>query len=141
MQYSYIYVLKQKIIIITIIIIIVVRNNNIIMLLLPWTCAAYVVEPHLFFRQPPDCGRQDNPSNVVLWKNPSPSSTRYYHPITFEFKKETIESTLEEVNTVVGSNSDFKNEIEFQVQSTLMFTIIDGKVSFTHFYYNSLLNK
>jgi hypothetical protein len=60
------------------------------------------------------CTKIDNPSNVVLWKNPRPSSTRYCRPIKFDFKKETIESTLEEVNAVqeeikllIDSNSNF----------------------------------
>lgn len=86
------------------------------------------------------CTKVDHPSTIVLWKNPCPSSTRYCRPIKFEFKKETIESTLEEVNAVEKEikllilTSVFKNNIEFQVWSTLMFTMIDGKVSFINLY-------
>jgi len=46
------------------------------------------------------CTKINNPKTILLWKNPRPSSTRYCRPIKFEYKKETIESTLEEVNAV-----------------------------------------
>jgi len=34
----------------------------------------------------------------VIWTNPSPSSTKFFRPIKYMFKKETNESTKEEVN-------------------------------------------
>lgn len=82
----------------------------------------------------------------MLWKNPRPSSTRYCRPIKFEYKKETIESTLEEVNAVeeeirlLVSTSVLTNNIEIQVQSTLMFTMIDGKVSLINLHENNNFN-
>jgi len=88
------------------------------------------------------CTKIDNPKTIVLWKNPRPSSTRYCRPIKFEYKKETIVSTLEEVNAVEEEikslipTSVFKNNIEIRVQSILMFTMVDEKVSFTKFYHN-----
>ncbi|XP_022167164.1 uncharacterized protein LOC111031499 [Myzus persicae] len=51
-----------------------------------------------------------------------------------EYKKETIESTLEEVNAVEEEIKSLiptlvlKNNIEIRVKSTLMFTMVDGKV-------------
>ncbi|XP_025407568.1 uncharacterized protein LOC112681536 [Sipha flava] len=80
------------------------------------------------------CTKINNPKTILLWKNPRPSSTRYGRPIKFEYKKKTIESTLEEVNAVEEEIKSliptlvFKNNIEIRVKSTLMFTMVDGKI-------------
>ena len=71
---------------------------------------------------------------IVVWKNPRPSSSRFCRPIRLQFFKESADSTREEleymekqINSLVTFNSviDSKNvEIKYE----LVFTMIDGKV-------------
>jgi hypothetical protein len=73
--------------------------------------------------------------NIVVWQNPRPSSTRFCRPIKFCFKKETIDSTLEEVKDVESEISrliptTIINEgKELRIKHKLIFSMIDGKVS------------
>lgn len=84
------------------------------------------------------CKKIDSGDTVILWKNPRPSSTRYCRPIKFEFKKETIQSTIDEVNAIEEEiktlipTTVISNNIEIQVLNKFMFTMVDGKV----IYYN-----
>ena len=71
---------------------------------------------------------------IVVWKNPKPSSSRFCRPIRLQFLKESADSTRKEleymkkqINSLVIFNSviDSKNvEIKYE----LVFTMIDGKV-------------
>lgn len=76
----------------------------------------------------------NNEQKTILWKNPRTSSTRYCRPIKFEFKKETVENTLEEVGIIEDEIQNLIptlvtiNNIEIKVKNTLVFTMIDGKV-------------
>lgn len=76
----------------------------------------------------------DSESEVVVWKNPRPSSPRYCRPLRLQFLKETVQSTVAEkkivdeqiaslvtFNSVVGDNN-------VEVKYELSFTMIDGKV-------------
>lgn len=73
--------------------------------------------------------------NIVVWENPRPSSTRFCRPIKFCFKKETIDSTLEEVKDIESEISrliptTIINEgKELRINHKLIFSMIDGKVS------------
>ncbi|KAE9522334.1 hypothetical protein AGLY_017280, partial [Aphis glycines] len=70
----------------------------------------------------------------VIWTNPSPSSTKFCRPIKYIFKKETIESTKEEVKDIETQilklvNTDvIFNESIVHVKHTLIFSMVDGKV-------------
>lgn len=70
----------------------------------------------------------------VIWINPSPSSTKYCRPIKYMFKKETKNSTKEEVNDIEKqiqqlSNTDITiKETVIHIKHTLIFSMVDGKV-------------
>ena len=70
-----------------------------------------------------------------VWQNPRPSSTRFCRPIKFCSKRETIDSTLEEVKDVESEISrliptTIINEgKELRIKHKLIFSMIDGKVS------------
>lgn len=69
----------------------------------------------------------------VLWKNNTPSSTRFCRPIRLQVAKETKELTVneeryikEQINKLTPSNIKFKS-CSFQVNHKLQLTMIDGK--------------
>lgn len=72
--------------------------------------------------------------SVVLWQNPTPSSTRYCRPITFDIVKETKESNIEQWNSVKRQIKQLKPTVHVvngkNVRAThyLELTMIDGKV-------------
>jgi hypothetical protein len=78
--------------------------------------------------------------NVVLWKNVRPSS-HFFRPIKFLYEKETIESTKREVNAI---ESELKNIFPtdillednnlLKIKHTLIFSMVDGKVTILHRY-------
>ena len=72
--------------------------------------------------------------NLIVWKNPRPSSPRFCRPIRVQFTKETIQLTLAEqqyVNEQIESLKAFctcVNGTEVIVKYQLFFTMIDAKV-------------
>lgn len=72
--------------------------------------------------------------NYVIWENPRPSSTRFCRPIKYLFKKETKESTKEEVEDIemqiskLLSTNVTHNGINLNIQHKLIFSMVDGKV-------------
>ncbi|XP_043478801.1 uncharacterized protein LOC122509098 [Leptopilina heterotoma] len=72
--------------------------------------------------------------NVVIWKNPKPSSTRFCRPIHIQFIKETVESTLSEkqnIDNQIASLQPFNTVIngqEIKINFKMYFTMIDMKV-------------
>lgn len=76
-----------------------------------------------------------NNNNIVLWQNPKPSSTRFCRPIKYCNKKETIASTMEEVNAIdleirslIPTTVLYEGQ-ELQINHKLIFSMVDGKVS------------
>jgi len=69
---------------------------------------------------------------VVLWKNNR--TTRFCRPIMFDFKKETVVTTLLEVKAIedqikqIHASIIFVNGNEITVTHKLVFTMVDGKV-------------
>lgn len=76
----------------------------------------------------------DKSEEVIIWKNPRPSSPRYCRPIRLQFLHENVESTLsemhfveEQINTLVSFQTViFRKEIKITYE--MAFTMIDGKV-------------
>ena len=70
--------------------------------------------------------------DIILWKNPRPSSPRYCRPIRLQFLKETVESTLDEKKYISNQIHDLQpfHSIIYDVTVTysLHFTMIDQKV-------------
>uniref|UniRef100_A0A2S2PUW4 Uncharacterized protein n=1 Tax=Sipha flava TaxID=143950 RepID=A0A2S2PUW4_9HEMI len=79
------------------------------------------------------CSISSSENKKILWKNPRTSSTRYCRPIKYQYKKETIQSTVqevEEVNNEIDNIVPIKlkyNDLEIEVRHTLIFSMIDGK--------------
>lgn len=80
--------------------------------------------------------RSDIPDSgdIIIWKNPRPSSTRYCRPIRFQFAKETTELSVQteayfkdKINNLQPCISKF-NDREVRVQYSLQLTMVDGKV-------------
>jgi len=73
-------------------------------------------------------------NNVLLWKNPKPSSIRYCRPIKFEYQKETAEYTRQEVGNIEKEIKSLKKfNVEkggkiLKIEYKLLFTMNDGKV-------------
>ncbi|KAJ8666627.1 hypothetical protein QAD02_008289 [Eretmocerus hayati] len=71
--------------------------------------------------------------NNVIWKNPTPSSTRYCRPIEFEFPKETTQNTIkkyEKYQEDMDNLQPFSSEVlgpEAVVTHECICSIIDGK--------------
>lgn len=69
-----------------------------------------------------------------IWKNETPSSTKYCRPIKFEFKKETSDTIKKEVSDIraqIATLQPIEVEIDGQiieVSYQLVLTMIDGKV-------------
>jgi len=80
------------------------------------------------------CNVENNNDKIVLWKNPRPSSTRFCRPIKYMFKKETAQTTLEELKIIedqikiIVPTTIKIDENNLNVKHTLVFTMIDGKV-------------
>lgn len=81
------------------------------------------------------CNIENHDKKIILWENIRTSSTRYCRPIQFEYKKETAQVIRDEVNNI---DEEIKNlnltminqrNINIGVQHTLLFTMVDGKVS------------
>ena len=73
--------------------------------------------------------------NLIIWKNPRPSSTRYCRPIRFQFIKETTELSVreeryfkEKIRNLIPTQV-FINDREYLVKHLLQLTMVDGKVS------------
>ncbi|KAL0861509.1 hypothetical protein ABMA27_009031 [Loxostege sticticalis] len=69
--------------------------------------------------------------NVVIWKNPNPSSTFYCRPIKFQFAKETTDFVKQEQSAMEEEirNLTISNCGNFEVTHELHMTMIDGKVT------------
>lgn len=80
------------------------------------------------------CSTYSSENKKILWKNHRPSSTRYCRPIKYEYKKESAQSTdqqVGEVNNEIDNIVPIKlkyNDLEIEVRQTLIFSMIDGKV-------------
>lgn len=80
--------------------------------------------------------KKDN-NEIVLWQNPTPSSTKYCRPIKIIFHKETVDFTREEVSKIKSQIEELKPiyfEIEdslYSIHSRLILTMIDGKICST----------
>lgn len=80
------------------------------------------------------CYDQQSKEEIVVWKNPRPSSPRFCRPLRLLFLREDTESTLNEVQIVeeqIKSLRPFESVIdgkEISVMYKLLFTMIDGKV-------------
>jgi hypothetical protein len=89
----------------------------------------------LFSIVPLQLNRFDQQNNKnIIWTNNRTSSTRFFRPIKFKFKKETIKITLREVNAVEDQIKQLQptvilfNGNQLLVTHTLMFTMVDGKI-------------
>jgi hypothetical protein len=73
-------------------------------------------------------------TQVILWENPRPSSTRYCRPLKFLYAKETKEVTKTEVGRVEKEIMELKS-VELNINNsvlcinyTMLMTMVDGKV-------------
>ncbi|KAL4154240.1 hypothetical protein QTP88_002065 [Uroleucon formosanum] len=73
-------------------------------------------------------------TRVILWENPTPSSTRYCRPLKFLYAKETKEVTKTEVGRVENEIMKLKS-VELNINNsvlcinyTMLMTMVDGKV-------------
>lgn len=79
-------------------------------------------------------GDPSSKEHFVIWQNPRPSSTRFCRPIRVQFKHETAELSVMEMQHIEKQISELKptkNTIENSdvlVQHKLYFTMIDGKI-------------
>lgn len=71
---------------------------------------------------------------IVVWKNPRPSLTRYCRPIKFQYKKETTQVSVEEeryftekINALEPTEINLGNR-RWSVRHKLQLTMVDGKV-------------
>lgn len=73
-------------------------------------------------------------ADLIVWKNPRPSSPRFCRPIKIQFLKVTSQATINEVNLIkeeVKTLTSLKVEIagkKISVNYQLCFTMVDGKV-------------
>lgn len=80
------------------------------------------------------CYDEQSKEEIIVWKNPRPSSPRFCRPLRLLFLREDTESTLNEVNIVeeqIKSLCPFESVIDgkqISVAYKLLFTMIDGKV-------------
>lgn len=78
--------------------------------------------------------RKSTNEKVIIWQNRRASSTRYCRPIHIQFKKETPESTKEEVQHIEQQVRALQptrvtaGDVEFYVKHKLIMTMVDGKV-------------
>jgi hypothetical protein len=79
------------------------------------------------------CVDKETNGEIIVWKNPRTSSTRFCRPIKVLFLHETPEATKREVNSVKAEEANlepFKIEMFKQtvtVNFKLAFTMVDGK--------------
>ncbi|KAL4104318.1 hypothetical protein QTP88_019619 [Uroleucon formosanum] len=73
-------------------------------------------------------------TRVILWENPTPSSTRYCRPLKFLYAKETKEVTKTEVGRVENEIMELKS-VELNINNsvlcinyTMLMIMVDGKV-------------
>jgi hypothetical protein len=77
-----------------------------------------------------------NDQKIIIWQNPRPSSTTFCKPIKFIFKKETVESTRDEVDKIetqiknLNTTDIILNNKVLNVKHNLIFLMVDGKVIF-----------
>jgi hypothetical protein len=78
-----------------------------------------------------------NESNkeILIWNNPTPSSTRYCRPLRLQFIKETVQSALAEkecvekqISALTSFNTVFHSDRNIEVHYQLCLTMIDGKI-------------
>ncbi len=76
---------------------------------------------------------------VEIWRNPTPSSTRYCRPIEFNFQKETEDTVLrqqkkivDQIAALVPTSFTSKNGTTFKISYQLEETMIDGKILSPH---------
>jgi len=93
------------------------------------------------------CKRNENNSYFTIWENPRNSSTRFCRPIMFEYIKETKESTRRlvdhienQIKTLIHTTFTINNSAEIQIEHTLIFSMIDGKVIFLYEYINIIVD-
>lgn len=70
-------------------------------------------------------------SEVVLWENSFPSSTRFCRPIEFKFVKEEeteVKTIVERINEQIFSLTPSISEEGISMKHTLLFTMIDDKI-------------
>lgn len=78
--------------------------------------------------------QKEDGEKIIVWQNPRPSSTRFCRPIRFQFKKETLELTLQEkihVENQIAQLSPTKCKLddrETSVSHICLMTMINGKV-------------
>lgn len=69
--------------------------------------------------------------NIVVWENPSPSSTRYCRPIKFQFIKEssvTVKNEVTEMETEIQNLVVTTADNSVLIRHDLLMTMIDGKI-------------
>ena len=82
--------------------------------------------------------------DILIWRNPTPSSTRYCRPISMEYIKETAEVSLQLKNDIDNQIKNLNNtfikipivnecgiivqEINVEIEHVLQMTAVDGKV-------------
>jgi len=77
---------------------------------------------------------------TIIWQNPRTSSTRYCRTIKFFFKKETAESTIQEVNEIeieiqkLSVTAVLHNSINLKIKHKIIFSMVDGKVNIINIY-------
>lgn len=80
------------------------------------------------------CFKKSTLKEIVIWKNPRPSSPRFCRPLKIEFLHETAESTKLIVNDIENQEQNltpFQTIVggkEVNVSYKLLLTMIDGKV-------------
>lgn len=80
------------------------------------------------------CKDHESNTEIVVWKNPRPSSPRFCRPIRLQFLHENVESTVNEVDDIekqVESLVSFTTQVhgmEICVKYSMTFTMIDNKV-------------
>ena len=73
-------------------------------------------------------------SDMIVWKNPTPSSTRYCRQLSFAYKKETPELSREVMSKIQGDIDNLEPtqcSCKFgrvEISHRLVFTMVDGKV-------------
>lgn len=79
-------------------------------------------------------GDPSSKENLVIWQNPRPSSTRFCRPIRIQFKRETTELSVMEMQHIQKQISELQptkmplQNSDVFVQHKLYFTMIDGKI-------------
>lgn len=72
--------------------------------------------------------------NIVIWKNPRPSSPRFCRPIRMRFVHETTEISVKEMEFIEEQISALDKtyhtikDMNFVIKHIMLFTMIDGKI-------------